>query len=280
MFTFCPHFYMNLVSNNLWLKPGLSMTGLLSIIKSRIERFLLELSGMSRLFANAMWIMFRSPPKWRHISTQIIQVGVLSSPVVLITGTFTGMVLAAQTYFQFKRLSMTSGIGPLVSLSMSNELGPVLACVMLAGRVGAAIAAEIGTMKVTEQIDALKSLATNPVRYLVVPRLIAGMIVGPMLTALAIAVGILGGQLIAVNYYGVNRAFFINNMEALTYPSDVANGLIKAFVFSIIIVIVSCYKGFIAEGGAEGVGKATTAAVVVSCIGILITDFFLTLVLF
>jgi phospholipid/cholesterol/gamma-HCH transport system permease protein len=256
------------------------MDVLISALKSRTEKFLLELSGMFRMFTNTLWIIFKSPPKWRHISTQIIEVGVKSSPVVLITGMFTGMVLAAQTYFQFKRLSMTSGIGPLVSLSMTNELGPVLACVMLAGRVGAAIAAEIGTMKVTEQIDALKSLATNPVKYLVAPRLIAGMIVGPMLTALAIAVGILGGQIIAVNYYGVNRAFFVNNMEALTTPLDVANGLIKAFVFSVIIVIVSCYKGFVAEGGAEGVGKATTAAVVVSCIGILITDFFLTLILF
>ena len=255
------------------------MNIVISTIKSRIEKFLLELSGMSQMFVQTLWVIFRSPPKWRHVSTQIIQVGVLSSPVVLITGTFTGMVLAAQTYFQFRRLGMTSGIGPLVSLSMTNELGPVLACVMLAGRVGAAIAAEIGTMKVTEQIDALKSLATNPVKYLVAPRLIAGMLVGPMLTALAIAVGILGGKLIAVDYYGVNRAFFINNMVALTRPSDVANGLIKAFIFSVIIVVVSCYKGFIAEGGAEGVGKATTAAVVISCIGILITDFFITLVL-
>lgn len=255
------------------------MNTVILTIKSRVERFLLELSGMTQMFAQAIWTIFRSPPRWRHISTQIIQVGVLSSPVVLITGTFTGMVLAAQTYQQFKRMGMTTAIGPLISLSMTNELGPVLACIMLAGRVGAAIAAEIGTMKVTEQIDALRSLATSPVKYLVAPRLIAGMVVGPMLTALAITFGILGGQLIAVGYYGVNRAFFVNNMVALTRPSDVANGLIKAFIFSVIIVVVSCYKGFIAEGGAEGVGKATTAAVVVSCIGILITDFFVTLIL-
>ena len=250
-----------------------------SKLSTRFEKFLLELSGMTKMLLSAIWIMFRSPPKWRHVSNQILQIGVLSSPVVLITGMFTGMVLAVQTYYQFQALGMTTAIGPLVSLSMTNELGPVLASVMLAGRVGAAIAAEIGTMKVTEQIDALKSLATNPVKYLVVPRLIAGMVVGPMLTGLAIAIGIFGAQLIAVNYYGVNEAFYVRNMEAYTYPHDVANGLIKAFVFSIIIVIVSCYKGFTAEGGAKGVGKATTSAVVVSCIGILITDFFISLVL-
>jgi phospholipid/cholesterol/gamma-HCH transport system permease protein len=256
------------------------MNGLFSRLTSRVERFILELSGTTVMFFSTLWIILRSPPKWRHISTQILQIGVLSSPVVLVTGAFTGMVLAVQTYYQFQDLGMTTAIGPLVSLSMTNELGPVLACVMLAGRVGAAIAAEIGTMKVTEQIDALKSMATNPLRYLVAPRLIAGMIVGPMLAGIAIGIGILGARLIAVEYYGVNRAFFIRNMVIYTYPHDVVNGLVKAFVFSMIIVTVSCYKGFSAEGGAKGVGKATTAAVVVSCIGILITDFFLSLILF
>ncbi len=256
------------------------MNELFSGLWSRFERFLLELSGMARMFASALLIIFKSPPKWRHISTQLFHIGVLSSPVVLVTGVFTGMVLAVQTYYQFQALGMTTAIGPLVSLSMTNELGPVLACVMLAGRVGASIAAELGTMKVTEQIDALKSLATDPVKYLVAPRLIAGMIAGPILTGLAIAVSIVGARLIVVDYYGVNEAFYINNTIAYTYPHDIVNGLIKAFVFSIIIVIVSCYKGFTAEGGAKGVGKATTAAVVVSCIGILISDFFLTLVLF
>ena len=249
-------------------------------LRLKAERFLLELSGMTMMAGTAFKAIFFSPPKWRHLASQIYQIGVLSSPVVIVTGTFTGMVLAVQTYDQFQLLGMTTAIGPLVSLSMTNELGPVLACVMLAGRVGAAIAAELGTMKVTEQIDALKTLATNPIRYLVTPRLIAGMIVGPLLTGLAIAVGIIGAKFIAVDYYGVNQAFFVNNMVALTTMWDVLNGLIKAFVFSIIIVIVSCYKGFTAEGGAEGVGKATTAAVVVSCIGILITDFFLSLILF
>ena len=189
------------------------------------------------------------------------------------------MVLAVQSYYQFHQISMETAIGILIGLSMTNELGPVLTALMVAGRVGASMAAQLGTMKVTEQIDALNTLAVDPVSYLVAPRLIAGIFMIPILTVFSIFICFLGGYFISVELLQINKTFFVNNMLDFTGVMDFLNGLTKSVVFALIIIIISCYKGIIADDGAEGVGKATTEAVVFSCISILISDFFLSIIL-
>jgi phospholipid/cholesterol/gamma-HCH transport system permease protein len=216
---------------------------------------------------------------WRDLLFQVYFIGVKSQSVVLITGAFTGMVLGAQTYFQFHKVKMDTATLAVVSVSMCSELGPVLTGLMVAGRVGAAIAAEIGTMRVTEQIDALRTLATHPVDYLVVPRLIALIVTLPLLTAEAISLGIGAGFIVGVYLLGIDPAYSWYNMLKYTSNSNVIVGLIKAFIFGGIVALVGCYKGMYCGEGAEGVGRATTEAVVYSSITILITNFFLTLTL-
>jgi phospholipid/cholesterol/gamma-HCH transport system permease protein len=255
------------------------MTDIATRIGTKVSLFLTDLAEMTRLFLSTLALSVTSPPKWRHISSQMFSMGVLSLPVVLVTGAFMGMVLAAQSYYLLHKITMESAVGPLVSVSMTNELGPVITSVIIAGRVGAAMAAELGTMKVTEQIDALRAMATSPTRYLVVPRFISGIIMFPLLTAFATFIGIAGGFMVAVGLKGVNAAFFMRNMFYYTDPEDLRTGLIKSVVFAAIIVIVACRRGFTAEGGAEGVGRAATRTVVVSCIAILIVDFFLDVLL-
>ncbi len=241
--------------------------------------WLWRLGGLSRMLAQALKYTVVNPPRRSTILKQMFEIGVMSLPVVLITGAFTGMVLAVQSYYQFHKITMDTAVGIIVGLSMTNELGPVLTAVMIAGRVGAAMAAELGTMKVTEQIDALHALGVDPVQYLIVPRFIASVALVPILTVFSIFVGIVGGYIIGVELKGINATFFLKNMLDYTRPADLFSGLIKTVVFAVIVCIVSCYEGFHAEGGAEGVGKATTEAVVSSAITILIADFFLSIVL-
>lgn len=217
---------------------------------------------------------FHPPWEGKNIINQMVQVGVMSLPVVMITGIFTGMVLAVQTYYQFHKLSVETAVGLVVGLSMTRELGPVLTGLMLAGRIGAAFAAEIGTMVVTEQIDALHTLATDPVKYLALPRLIACVILLPVLTIITDFIGILGGYVVGVEMFGINSTYYLRNMSQYMRPMDVIGGLIKALIFGAIISNTGCYKGFNTEGGAEGVGNSTTSAVVTSSILILIVDFF------
>ena len=214
---------------------------------------------------------------WRDLIYQIYFVGVKSQSVVLITGAFTGMVLAAQTYLQFHKVKMDTATLAVVSVSMCSELGPVLTGLMVAGRVGAAIAAELGTMRVTEQIDALRTLATHPVDYLVVPRLLALHISLPLLTAESIAVGIGAGYLVGVYFYGIDPTYLWYNMLRYTAVAEVIVGLIKGLIFGGIVALIGCYKGLSCGEGAEGVGRATTEAVVYASITILISNFFLTL---
>src|SRR5438876_2076093 len=216
---------------------------------------------------------------WRDLLFQVYFVGVKSQSVVLITGAFTGMVLAAQTFLQFHKVKMDTATLAVVSVSMCSELGPVLTGLMVAGRVGAAFAAEIGTMRVTEQIDALRTLATHPVDYLIVPRLMALYIALPLLTAESIAVGIGAGYFVGVYLLGIEPTYLWNNMLRYTNTSDVVIGVIKSFIFGGIIAMIGCYKGMTCGEGAEGVGRATTEAVVFSSITILISNFFLTLAL-
>ena len=216
---------------------------------------------------------------WRDLLYQIYFVGVKSQSVVLITGAFTGMVLAAQTYLQFHKVKMDTATLAVVSVSMCSELGPVLTGLMVAGRVGAAFAAELGTMRVTEQIDALRTLATHPVDYLVVPRLLALNVALPILTAEAIGIGIGGGYVIGVYLYGIEPTYLWYNMLKYTSSSELVVGMIKALTFGGIVGVIGCYKGMYCGEGAEGVGRATTEAVVYSSITILIANLFLTLTL-
>jgi len=246
----------------------------------RFREFLYHLGGMTELLASSIVTIFTHPPRWREVARQMYNFGIQSAPVVLLTGTATGAILALQMWYQLRPMGMVNAIGPVVSLSMTNELGPLLTGIMVAGRMGAAMAAELGTMRVSEQIDALRSLATDPVRYLVVPRLIAGVVMIPLLTAFSMAFGIGGGYVVAVKLKAVNAAFYWDNTTRWTQPSDILVGLIKSAVFAMIIVVVACYRGFNTSGGAEGVGKATTGTVVIASVAILISDFFLTNILF
>ena len=215
----------------------------------------------------------------RDLLYQIYFIGIKSQAVVLVTGAFTGMVLTAQTYFQFHKVKMDTATLAVVGVSMCDELGPVLTALMVAGRVGAAIAAEIGTMRVTEQIDALRTLATHPVDYLVVPRLLASMIALPLLTIESIVLGIASGYFVGTQLMGIDPTYLYFNMLKYTGDIDVVFGLVKSFVYGGIIALIGCYKGMTCNMGAEGVGRATTEAVVFSSITILITNFFLTLLL-
>jgi phospholipid/cholesterol/gamma-HCH transport system permease protein len=232
------------------------------------------------LFLKVLRGLFRRPFPLKLTIQQMEEVGVRSLPVVLITAVFTGAVLALQTYSGFKRFGAEGLVGTVVALSMTRELGPVLASIMVAGRVGSAMAAELGTMRVTEQIDALITLATDPVRYLVIPRFVAGLIMLPFLVVFADIIGILGGYFVAVKVLGTSSTIYVNRTLQYLEFSDVTIGLLKAAVFGMIIALVGCQMGFYTSGGAEGVGRATTRAVVGASILILISNYFLTAFLF
>jgi len=213
--------------------------------------------------------LFKRPFPFRLTTQQMEEIGVRSLPVVIITAIFTGAVLALQTYSGFKRFGAEGLVGTVVALSMTRELGPVLASIMVAGRVGSSMAAELGTMRVTEQIDALITMATDPIHYLVVPRFVAAFFMLPFLVVFADLLGMIGGYFVYIN----------RTLQYLEF-SDVSVGIIKAGVFGMIIALIGCQMGFYTEGGAEGVGRATTKAVVGASILILISNYFLTALLF
>ncbi len=243
-------------------------------------RFLAEAGSMASLFAEAAGGLFHRPFGLRNMIRQMDAIGVGSIPIVLITALFTGMVLALQSYTGFQRFNAESLVGTVVALSMTRELGPVLTALNVAGRAGAAMAAELGTMKVTEQIDALSTLGVHPVKYLITPRLIAGLMMLPLLTVLSDAIGILGGYLLSVRLLDANPEVYMRRSIEYLDVADIFGGLLKAAVFGVIIAVVSCHKGFGTDGGAEGVGRATTGAVVLSNMLILISDYILTAFLF
>lgn len=242
-----------------------------------IAEWLEGLGQITLLARETLGSLFRMKFSWRDLVAQVYFMGVTSQPVVIITGAFIGMVFSAQTAIQFHKVKMDTATLAAVGVAMCTELGPVLTGLMVSGRVGAAIAAEIGTMRVTEQIDALRTLATHPVDYLVAPRLLAGLIALPLLTAEATFLGILAGFAVAVYLYNIDATYLYVNMLKHTADSDVAIGLIKAFVYGGLLALVGCYKGMTCGEGAEGVGRATTEAVVYASISVLILDFFLTL---
>lgn len=217
--------------------------------------------------------------RWRQIVAQIVEIGFNSQPVVIITGAFVGAVLAAQGLFQLSTLKMESMGGAMVSVGMLRELGPTLTGIMLAGRVGASMAAEIGTMKVTEQIDALRSMSVNPIDYLVTPRFIAMIISVPLLITQAAAFGIAASWVVGTQVFDVSEAWWAEHTRARTEMVDIYISLIKGFVFGILIVLISCHQGLKASQGAVGVGQGTTKSMVFSSLAILVTNFFLTMLL-
>ena len=223
---------------------------------------------------------FRGPWYFRIIGRQMLEIGYYSLPVVGLTAIFAGMVLALQSYTGFARFSAEGAIANVVVLSITRELGPVLAGLMVAGRIGAAMAAEIGTMRVTEQIDALTTLSTNPLKYLVAPRLIAGVTMMPFLVLIADIIGVFGGYLVAVYKLGFNPSNYLQNTWNFLEASDVISGLVKASVFGFIVTLMGCYHGYHSKGGAQGVGTATTNAVVAASILILCFDYILTEIFF
>jgi phospholipid/cholesterol/gamma-HCH transport system permease protein len=216
----------------------------------------------------------------KMLGKQCIEIGYYSLPVVGMTAIFTGAVLALQSYSGFSRFNAESSIAIVVVLSITRELGPVLAGLMVAGRIGAAYAAEIGTMRVTEQIDALVTLSTDPYKYLVLPRLIAGLAMLPLLVLVADIIGVFGGYLVAIHELGFSPGPYLKSTFEFLETKDVVSGLIKASVFGFLIALMGCYHGFHSRGGAQGVGAATTHAVVSASILILLSNYFLTALLF
>ena len=221
-------------------------------------------------------------PPWypRIILRQMIEIGYFSLPVVGLTAVFAGMVLALQSFTGFARFNAEGAVANVVVLSITRELGPVLAGLMVSGRIGASMAAEIGTMRVTEQVDALTTLSTNPFKYLVVPRFIAGVTMLPVLVLIADIIGVMGGYLIGVYELGFNAANYLQNTWDFLTAFDVISGLVKAAVFGFIITLMGCYHGYYSRGGAQGVGQATTNAVVSASILILCFDYILTAIFF
>ena len=241
----------------------------------------LAATGRIAIFAGATLSTAVSPPFYpRALLRQMVEIGYFSLPVVGLTAIFTGMVLALQSYTGFSRFAAEGAVATVVVLSVTRELGPVIAGLMVAGRVGAAMAAEIGTMRVTDQIDALTTLSTNPLRYLVLPRLIAGLVTLPLLVVVADVIGVFGGYLVAVYRFGFNPAAYLARTQQYLELGDVVSGLVKAAVFGFLVALMGCYHGYYSRGGAQGVGQATTAAVVSASILILFFDYAITQALF
>ncbi len=243
--------------------------------------YVAEAAGAAMMFTwNIIRWIPRPPFRIRAIFEQMMEIGYNSVPVVAITALSTGGVLALQSFIGFKRFGAESMVGTVVALSMTRELGPVLTGLIVAGRAGSAMAAELGTMKVTEQIDALYTLSADPMKYLIVPRFIAATLMLPVLAVVADVVGILGGAGIGVGTLGANPVVYMKKTFEFLQLNDIMSGLLKSMVFGSIISIVCCYQGFFTRGGAEGVGKATTRSVVISSIMILVVDYILTALLF
>jgi len=275
---------LSLCHRGLTVRAEFAPEGYAIVIVEQIGRLslgMLEAAGEMGvlLFDLTRWLP-RRPWRFRSLLRQIEVVGVNSTFVVLLTGLFTGMVLALQSYNGFARFGAESLVGTVVALSVLRELGPVLAGLMVTARAGSLMAAELGTMRVTEQIDALYTMAVNPTHYLLVPRVVAAVITLPMLVILSDFIGILGGYLVAVKLLGINSTLYINKTIQFVEFSDMANGLIKSAVFGLVLSVVSCSFGFRAKGGAAGVGRATTQAVVYSSVLILVADYILTSLLF
>ncbi len=255
---------------------------MLNIIRKLGAFVITNLKGMGRMFLfliKSFYYVFRPPFKYNVLLRQIRFLGTKSMVVVLLTGSFAGMVIALQLFYSLRKFGSEAMIGPAVALSLIRELGPVLSALMITGRAGSSLTAEIGIMKISEQIDALTAMALNPMNYLIVPNILAGIIVFPLLSAIFDVIGIYGGYFIAVKLLGLSSGTYFSQMENLVGIADINVGLYKSLSFGIIVTWVCCYKGFHTGYGAQGVSKSTTDAVVMSSILILMWDYFLGTVL-
>jgi phospholipid/cholesterol/gamma-HCH transport system permease protein len=251
-----------------------------AIIGRVVLSTLAEIGALSRFVWNAITHIVRPPFFWRLIAQQMLRIGYFSLPVVALTAFFTGGALALQIYYGGNSFNSESIVATIVALGITRELGPVLGGLMVAGRVSAAIAAELGTMRVTEQIDALTTLSTNPYKYLVVPRVVAAVVTLPALVFVADIIGVMGGFVVGTQTLDFNAGVYIKNTVDFLKYDDVVSGLIKAGVFGFIIAIMGCFHGFNSKGGAQGVGRATTNAVVTASILILAANYVMTSLLF
>jgi phospholipid/cholesterol/gamma-HCH transport system permease protein len=247
--------------------------------KSKLLMVLAAFGSYTLLLWEAITVSFRRPPGWTLLRDQLYNIGVLSLSVVAITGFSTGLVLATQSFYQLADKGLSGATGLMVAKAMVVELGPILTAFMVTGRVGAAMCAELGTMRVSEQIDALRSMAVNPIRYLVAPRFIAGTIMVPILTIFSTIMGVIGGYLIAVYFFHMASSDYLDPLPYNLTNFDFVIGFTKSFIFGILITTICCYKGMTTSGGAAGVGRATTNSVVISYSAILITNFLITLAL-
>lgn len=245
-----------------------------------VLRFCTDVGALAGLMASTLAWAVRPPWDGGEVVRQMWRLGVQSVPVVFVTATFTGAVMTLQTYQGFQRFGATSFVGTLVALSVMRELAPVLTALMVTGRSGSAIAAEIGTMQVTEQVEALVAMATEPIQYLFVPRVLAGVTMMPVLVMVADALAILGGRVVAVNLLGANPDDYDQSTWRVLELNDLTSGLIKAAVFGFLFTLVACARGYQTTGGAEGVGRTTTNAVVTGSVCVIVSDFFLSRMMF
>jgi phospholipid/cholesterol/gamma-HCH transport system permease protein len=232
-----------------------------------------DIGGVAQFSVQTLGWLFRRLPRWSVLVPSFYAIGVSSVPVVAITGTFIGMVLAVQAHSQFAMMGLATRLGSVINISLVKELGPVLAATMLAGRVGSSMAAELGTMRVTEQIDALAALGTNPIRYLVVPRFLACVLLIPLLTLMADFMGVIGGAVVSTQMLHVDSYHYWYHSRAYVGGLDIFAGIFKSYFFGAAIALISCHRGFHSRAGAEGVGRAATEAFVYSFIAILVLDF-------
>ena len=221
------------------------------------------------------WVL-QPPYRWGELLTHMENIGVKSIPIIALTGLFTGMVFGLQTGYSFRLFNAENLVGATLGLALTREVAPVFTALMLTARMGSSMAAEIASMRVTEQIDALESMAVNPMHFLVVPRIVATTLMSPLLCALFIYIGVVGGYIVATKILGIHSFYFMNNLEYYVDGTDLYGGLIKAACFGFLLSLISCYRGYTATGGSKGVGIATTTAVVISSVVILVSDYFLT----
>ncbi|SKA75858.1 phospholipid/cholesterol/gamma-HCH transport system permease protein [Prosthecobacter debontii] len=256
-----------------------ALYGFLAIPGRSLLNFLGYLGQLGALLGELWQSVTKGTLRLRLMAEQIVTIGYGSQAVVLVTGAFTGAVFTAQSYFKFKDFGIESTVGGIVSVSLCRELGPVLAGLMVTGRVGASMAAEIGTMKVSEQVDALRVMGAHPVDYLVLPRFLAMMISMPLLIAECIVFGLAASVIVGTGVFEIPFAWFWEHVRDHTNLEDLSFGMIKGFVFGILIVLISCHQGLIASNGAVGVGLGTIRAVVFSSLALLVANFFLTMLL-
>ncbi|MFO0596246.1 MAG: ABC transporter permease [Myxococcaceae bacterium] len=255
-------------------RPPSMLVSAIESIGSGLMKFVEEIGGLASLLLDVLRWAVRPPFRVQNLFAQLDFVGVGSVFIVGLTGIFSGMVFAHQSWRAFDLFNAESLVGPTVSLTITRELAPVFAALMVTMRAGSAMCTELGTMRVTEQVDALETMAVNPVQYLLVPRVLAGLIMLPMLVMIFDLLGLFGGYFVAVTVKGLSAGTFITRTQTWLDPEDIAEGLIKGAVFGLFVALVACYKGFNASGGAKGVGQATTEAMVASALGIFILDYF------